>query len=190
VAKGPNRLTRDNSGKITSVGGDGATVRGGRLKTASGKLRARQVASLKGGGGRLRGGAKAPAKASNPVRKLSRDQRIAANEARTDDVKRASSSLRERLPKKMRDAYKASTVGGMLLKLQGKNYGISGREYVGVSDLIGPKGIKGVRTSVNPNRLVSISMTPLAKTQAKIAEKAASRPRRSRPKPSLKASRA
>lgn len=56
VAKGPNRLTRDNSGKITSVGGDGATVRGGRLRTAGGKLRARQVTSLKGGGGRLKGG--------------------------------------------------------------------------------------------------------------------------------------
>lgn len=47
VKRGPNRLTRDNSGRITSVGGDGATVRGGRLKTAAGNLRGRQVAKLK-----------------------------------------------------------------------------------------------------------------------------------------------
>lgn len=56
VSKGTNRLTRDNSGRITSVGGDGATVRGGRLKTASGKQRETQVARLQGAGGRLRGG--------------------------------------------------------------------------------------------------------------------------------------
>lgn len=47
VKRGPNRLTRDNAGKITSQGGDGATVRGGRLKTAAGNLRGRQVAKLK-----------------------------------------------------------------------------------------------------------------------------------------------
>lgn len=42
--RGPNRLTRDNAGKITSQGGNGATVRGGRLKTASGNLRGRVLA--------------------------------------------------------------------------------------------------------------------------------------------------
>lgn len=54
--RGKNRLTRDNSGRITSVGGDGATARGGRLRTASGKLRATQTAKISGGGGKLRGG--------------------------------------------------------------------------------------------------------------------------------------
>jgi hypothetical protein len=54
--RGTNRLTRDNSGRITSQGGNGATARGGRLKTASGKLRATQTARIKGGGGKLRGG--------------------------------------------------------------------------------------------------------------------------------------
>jgi len=44
-----NRLTRDNAGKITGQGGSGATARGGRLKTASGNARARQVGKLKGG---------------------------------------------------------------------------------------------------------------------------------------------
>lgn len=40
LQRGTNRLTRDNAGRITSVGGDGATARGGRLRTASGNKRA------------------------------------------------------------------------------------------------------------------------------------------------------
>ena len=44
VSRGVNRLTRDNAGTITSVGGTGATARGGRLKTASGNQRATQTA--------------------------------------------------------------------------------------------------------------------------------------------------
>lgn len=43
VSRGTNRLTRDNAGRITSVGGNGATARGGRLRTAAGNLRARQI---------------------------------------------------------------------------------------------------------------------------------------------------
>ena len=37
--RGTNRLTRDNSGKITGVGKNGATARGGRLRTAAGNQR-------------------------------------------------------------------------------------------------------------------------------------------------------
>jgi hypothetical protein len=44
ISRSTNRLTRDNSGRITSVGGSGATAYGGRIKTASGKLRATQTA--------------------------------------------------------------------------------------------------------------------------------------------------
>lgn len=54
VSRGVNRLTRDNAGRITSVGGQGATARGGRLRTASGKLRATQLVRMKGTGGKLR----------------------------------------------------------------------------------------------------------------------------------------
>jgi hypothetical protein len=54
--RGRNRLTRDNAGRITSVGGQGATARGGRLKTAAGNKRGAVVAKIKGSGGRLRGG--------------------------------------------------------------------------------------------------------------------------------------
>lgn len=42
-----NRLNRDNSGRISGIGRDGATVRGGRLKTAKGNRRATQLASMK-----------------------------------------------------------------------------------------------------------------------------------------------
>lgn len=60
-----NRLTRDNAGRISSIGGNGATARGGRLKTAAGNQRATQTARLKGGmagtvgrGGKTRGAVK------------------------------------------------------------------------------------------------------------------------------------
>ncbi len=46
--RGPNRLTRDNAGRITSVGGQGATARGGRLRTAGGNRRATQTARIGG----------------------------------------------------------------------------------------------------------------------------------------------
>ena len=49
VSRGVNRLTRDNAGKITSVGGQGATARGGRLRTAAGNKRAMQTAKVSGG---------------------------------------------------------------------------------------------------------------------------------------------
>jgi hypothetical protein len=41
-----NRINRDNAGKITGIGKDGATARGGRLRTASGNRRATQTARL------------------------------------------------------------------------------------------------------------------------------------------------
>lgn len=73
VSKGANRLTRDNAGRITSVGGTGATARGGRLRTAGGNLRAAQTARIKGSGGRLRkpAGAKVVA-AKAPSNKVER----------------------------------------------------------------------------------------------------------------------
>jgi hypothetical protein len=63
ATRGTNRLTRDNAGKITGTG-DGATARGGRLKTAAGNQRGKVMARIGGGGGKLRGGkGKAAAKA-------------------------------------------------------------------------------------------------------------------------------
>jgi hypothetical protein len=54
VSRGKNRITRDNAGRIASVGGEGATARGGRLRTAAGNKRAVQTARIKGAGGKLR----------------------------------------------------------------------------------------------------------------------------------------
>ena len=54
VSRGKNRITRDNAGRIASVGGEGATARGGRLRTAAGNKRAVQAARIKGAGGKLR----------------------------------------------------------------------------------------------------------------------------------------
>lgn len=47
ATRGPNRLTRDNSGRIVGVGKNGATARGGRLRTGAGNQRATQAARLK-----------------------------------------------------------------------------------------------------------------------------------------------
>jgi len=45
-----NRLNRDNAGRISGIGRNGATVRGGRLKTAKGNRRATQLASMRPAG--------------------------------------------------------------------------------------------------------------------------------------------
>lgn len=47
ATKGTNRLTRNNSGRIVGVGKNGATARGGRLRTGAGNQRATQTARLK-----------------------------------------------------------------------------------------------------------------------------------------------
>jgi hypothetical protein len=49
MQRGANRLTRNNAGRITSVGGAGATARGGRLRTAAGKKRATVTTKISGG---------------------------------------------------------------------------------------------------------------------------------------------
>jgi hypothetical protein len=50
-----NRLNRDNAGKITGIGRDGALARGGRIRTASGNRRATQTAKIKGAVGAVIG---------------------------------------------------------------------------------------------------------------------------------------
>jgi len=92
VSRGVNRLTRDNAGKITSVGGTGATARGGRLKTAAGNKRATvttksgMVAQGRMTGAPLKGTIGKTAKARLNIgltRPAKPGQRGAYNEART-----------------------------------------------------------------------------------------------------------
>lgn len=53
ATRGTNRLTRDNAGRIAGVGRNGATARGGRLRTAAGNQRATQTARLARQGGTI-----------------------------------------------------------------------------------------------------------------------------------------
>jgi hypothetical protein len=84
VSRGVNRLTRDNAGKITSVGGSGATARGGRLKTAAGNKRATVTAKASGGSpaGTMKGKIKrdpgAAGKVGQQAKPVSRKEQLAA----------------------------------------------------------------------------------------------------------------
>lgn len=96
VAKGPNKVTRDNAGRITSVGGDGATMRGGRLRTAGGKLRATQTARVKAPGAKAgtiakggRGVSGAVARSLAAVRKAGGRKAIGLSRARPGQEQRA-----------------------------------------------------------------------------------------------------
>lgn len=80
--RGTNRLTRDNSGRITGTG-NGATARGGRLRTAGGALRATQTARISGGGGKLRGG-KAGARAGVAVKVAAKGYSRGVNPAKVE----------------------------------------------------------------------------------------------------------
>jgi len=74
--RGTNRLTRDNSGKITGIGKNGATARGGRLRTAAGNQRGAVLDRLKrapmagtvGRDGKVRGGVKPVARPAAPAK--------------------------------------------------------------------------------------------------------------------------
>jgi len=84
VAKGPNKVTRDNAGRITSVGGDGATMRGGRLRTAGGKLRATQTARVKSPGAKAgtiaKGGRGVSGAVARSLAAVRKDKAVAAKQ--------------------------------------------------------------------------------------------------------------
>jgi hypothetical protein len=86
VAKGVNKLTRDNSGKITSVGGNGATARGGRLRTASGNLRATQTTRIAGGRAGMVGKGGKAKDVGNIVRTVMADKSLRSDKQRTAEM--------------------------------------------------------------------------------------------------------
>ena len=103
VSRGVNRLTRDNAGKITSVGGEGATARGGRLKTAAGNKRATVTAKVAGGSqagtiSKKRQAVAAPKPAARTSKAPANIAKIrykrAAGQARNPDLRGASASGR------------------------------------------------------------------------------------------------
>jgi hypothetical protein len=97
--RGTNRITRDNSGRITGVGKNGATARGGRLRTAAGNQRGAVLDRLKrapmagtmrgrvrrdpGAMGRVGAGAKPPTKpaAAKPAKPAKQPKATAAKPA-------------------------------------------------------------------------------------------------------------
>jgi len=106
ASRGTNRLTRDNSGRITGVGKNGATARGGRLRTGAGNLRARQTDRLKGApqgvlsrGGKVRGKVAA---AKKPVGWMQ------SPEARKDRVDPMSAANRKDYARRLRAVPKAA----------------------------------------------------------------------------------
>jgi hypothetical protein len=80
--RGTSRLTRDNSGKITGVGKNGATARGGRLRTAAGNQRGAVLDRMKkrqSPSGAIRATDVGKAKVSNYMSKM-----VQKNQARYD----------------------------------------------------------------------------------------------------------
>ena len=130
VSRGVNRLTRDNAGKITSVGGSGATARGGRLKTAAGNKRATvttksgMVAQGRMTGAPLKGTIGKTAKSRLNIgltRPAKPSQRGAYNEARTQIRANKPASRKEQLAAgaKKRNA-QADRIDAKVKKLEGE----------------------------------------------------------------------
>jgi hypothetical protein len=93
--RGTNRITRDNSGKITGVGKNGATARGGRLRTAAGNQRGAVLDRMKrapmagtvGKGGKVRGGVvRSTRPARGAGRAQSREARLAGAYLRAERI--------------------------------------------------------------------------------------------------------
>ena len=138
--------------------------------------------------GEARKAAKAAATQAKPAPKLSRDQRIQANEARGKEVRQTADVFRSRLSKKDRPATGEKTLGGYIARIAGRPLGFaaSNRVMDQIEKItgVGQSKLQGVRVSIdNASRTVTYSLTPVAKRQAAIAEKVASRkPRRRKPK--------
>jgi len=144
--RGRNRLTRDNSGRITGTG-DGATARGGRLRTGAGNLRATQTARLKGQGGKVRRpmggvGAKPVGWMQSPA---ARGDRLALGKERS----REAAFLRS-LPKETRRINRLAT------KTRNQNLGhrYRGSVFEGMTTL---RANFGKRKGLSPNAVESIN---------------------------------
>ena len=149
VAKGANRLTRDNAGKITSVGGTGATARGGRLRTASGKQRGTQVARVKGG-----------AVAGSTIAKGGRS--VSGKVARSlAAVKKESDNKEQTVIPSARRSYRTKAQAAAAQKERNRRlyeYGMSapGRGYLnGISGNSAPKSFRKQQTMVNQQNLLT-----------------------------------
>lgn len=123
--RGTNRLTRDNSGKITGVGKNGATARGGRLRTAAGNQRGAVLDRLKrapmagtvGRGGKVRGGVAKVARPVAPARPARGAGRAQSKEARLAGAYLRAERIAGQRKEQFNSAYK--TAVEMRLDAQG-----------------------------------------------------------------------
>jgi hypothetical protein len=108
-----NRLNRDNTGRISGIGRNGATIRGGRLKTAKGNARATQTASMRGAGFRAstiaKGGRGVSGKVARSMAAV-RKERAGAQTAQATPMPR-------RVPAAQRPGSLTSTLRGTLRAL-------------------------------------------------------------------------
>jgi hypothetical protein len=119
---------------------------------------------------------------------LSNDQVIQANEARRSGVRYTAFVLRYKMPKKQRDYWGVSTVGGLIKKYAEKPlpFAQAGRIMDAIEAVtgIGRSNLTGVKKSVDGSRkTVTFEMSQIASKQADIAEKVGSRKPRRRRKP-------
>jgi len=148
VSRGVNRLTRDNAGKITSVGGEGATARGGRLKTAAGNKRAMQTAKVSGGRpvGTMKGKIKrdpgaagkiGQSKAATKGLTVKRSAQAEADRGSAADRKERAKRL-SAMPKEGRRAVQTAKTASRQRQAKGQlGVGIEGRRGRNTDQLIG-----------------------------------------------------
>jgi hypothetical protein len=115
--RGANRLTRDNSGKITGISKNGATARGGRLRTAAGNQRGAVLDRLKrapmagtvGRGGKVRGGVArvarpvAPAKPTTKPKRQTRQQKADAYVERINRIGEGRTGVKAKRAARIRE---------------------------------------------------------------------------------------
>jgi hypothetical protein len=190
VSKGANRLTRDNAGRITSVGGTGATARGGRLRTAGGNLRAAQTARIKGSGGSLR----KPASGVAKPKRLKREAPPSMGQKPVGkvDMKKAISRAIE-----LRQQAKKLLSQGETLMGGGRRDGAAVNVSLGSrarqTDI--NRGIKGAQLVARAQRLNNkadriLDRAILSRKKAEREAAAAAKPKRTRTPLSLRTSRA
>jgi hypothetical protein len=172
MQRGANRLTRNNAGRITSVGGAGATARGGRLRTASGKKRATVTTKISGGRsgvvgkpkGLKPGAVKVKAKATTQKnRKRITPEKVSRVASRVTAV---NANAYSKTGIKRLNAIEASTrAKTFLTRKAGGMSGMSGKTYAQQQAIVAESMKKPIRYSTQkPNRNKPTAYTSLGQS--------------------------
>lgn len=152
VQRGTNRLTRDNAGKITGVGKDGATARGGRLRTAAGNKRATTTAKIKNQTANTVKKPKSLKADKNVANKMAANQRLRARAAarsqagasKTETPKSTANRPRVRGNFRPKNLYTGTD------KSQAKGYGTDAK--ANISEARRRVEAKGAKTALKSNK--------------------------------------